>query len=138
MGRAVVAVLGLAVAAFVAVLVWFAISGAREVTDQAADLTTQAPAAADEAAMRQDVHNLQIVVTTLGVEDPSTRVSVRLVDGTYIVTGGASSQELPASDAVVAAGADVTSGDELCVWVGAEDGTTMHATATSGPSQGGC
>ena len=138
MGRAVGWLVGLVVGGVIVGLVWFAISGARAVTDAAAGLTTGAPAAANAAAMAQDVGNLQIVVATLGVEDPNTMVSVRLVDGTYVVTGGASSQELPASDAVVAAGAEATSGDEVCVWVRGEDGAMLHATATSGASLGGC
>jgi len=138
MGRAVGWPVGLVVGGVIVGLVWFAISGARAVTDEAAGLTTGAPAAANAAAMAQDVGNLQIVVATLGVEDPNTMVSVRLVDGTYVVTGGASSQELPASDAVVAAGAEATSGDEVCVWVRGEDGAMLHATATSGASLGGC
>ena len=137
--RGVVLVVGIAVLAVVAALVWFAVSGARNLTDQFADVTTNDPAAANTAAIATDVQNLRIAVETAAVDTGGHLPTVTFSGGTYQVTDSSSiTQTLPAGDGVTAAGITGSADDDYCVWVMSANGITMHATHSDAPQEGGC
>ena len=137
--RAVAIVVGITVLAVVAAIVWFAVSGARNLTDQVADVATNAPATANTAAIATDVQNLRIAVETAAVDTGGHVPTVTFSGGTYQVTDSSSiTQTLPAGDGVTAAGITGSTDDDYCVWVMAANGVTMHATHSEAPQEGGC
>lgn len=136
--RAVWIVFALVATGVVAYFAWVAVSRAQAVTEEMSGFATNAPTSAQLTSLSSDVGALQIAVTTLGVENPSELPAVAMGDGEIVVSSGGTSQTVPVSDAVVAAGIDGTANAGQCVWVRAEDGTTMHATPTSSPALGGC
>ena len=137
--RAVMVVVGIAVLAVVAALVWFAVSGARNLTDQVADVATNAPAAASTAAVAADAQNIRLAVETAVVDSGGHMPTVSFDGGSYVVKSSSSDvQKVPASTGVTAAGITGSTDEDYCVWVAADNGITMHTDHNGEPQVGGC
>ena len=137
--RAVFVVLGIVVLGVVAFFVWFAVSGARNLTGEAANVATGAPAQADAAAVAADAQNLRLAVETAVVDSGGHLPTVTFTGGAFAVTGADQTTEtVPASASVSAGGITGATGEDYCVWVATSDGITMHTDHAGEPQVGGC
>ena len=119
-------------------LIWYLVKGSQDLAEAESNLVTQAPAAANAAALMADLRNLQIQVTTTVVDTGGAVPTVRYEDGSYVVSDGTTPVAVGAAQGVASAGIQGAGGEDWCVWVTTVDGQTWHATASGDTAEGEC
>lgn len=117
---------------------WYYDWSTKRADEAAQALVEGAPDAAEVAAIRADVHNLQVQVTSMLIATVDSLPTVKLAENNYVVSDGTTTVPIAASSAAADAGITGTTHDDWCVWVENEDGDTWHANATGEVTGGTC